>query len=139
MFTTWRTRAVLARAMVLTAGLSLTASAPGCHSVPRPGQAPVSPIAAMPGRSATRPAAATGVPAVASCPAAPYGARLYAPGSSKTVALTFDDGPGRSTAASLAILARYRVPTTFFNIGVAMATRRWLVREEVFGGYQDVR
>jgi peptidoglycan/xylan/chitin deacetylase (PgdA/CDA1 family) len=73
--------------------------------------------------------------APARCPAAAYGARTYAPGSSKTVALTFDDGPGRSTPAILAILARYRVPATFFNIGAAMATRPWLVREEVTDGY----
>jgi peptidoglycan/xylan/chitin deacetylase (PgdA/CDA1 family) len=51
------------------------------------------------------------------------------------VALTFDDGPGRSTAAILAILARYRVPATFFDIGAAIAARPWLVREEVTGGY----
>jgi len=75
------------------------------------------------------------VPAAAGCPAAPYGARFYAPGSSKTVALTFDDGPGKSTAAILAILARYRVPATFFNIGVNMAPRPALVRAEVKGGY----
>jgi peptidoglycan/xylan/chitin deacetylase (PgdA/CDA1 family) len=75
------------------------------------------------------------MPPAASCPAAPYGPRLYAPGSSKTVALTFDDGPGRSTAAILAILARYRVTATFFNIGVAMVARPLLVREEVEGGY----
>jgi len=100
-------------------------------------------VTARPGRSAAGPAApspaapspAAGRPAAAGCPAAPYGARRYAPGSSKTVALTFDDGPGRSTAAILAILARYRVPATFFNIGVAMAARPWLVREEVKGGY----
>jgi peptidoglycan/xylan/chitin deacetylase (PgdA/CDA1 family) len=75
------------------------------------------------------------MPTATDCPAAPYGARLYAPGSSKTVALTFDDGPGRSTAAILAILARYQVTATFFNIGAAMATRPWLVREEVADGY----
>jgi peptidoglycan/xylan/chitin deacetylase (PgdA/CDA1 family) len=51
------------------------------------------------------------------------------------VALTFDDGPGPSTAAILAILARYRVTATFFNIGAAMAARPWLVREEVDAGY----
>ena len=51
------------------------------------------------------------------------------------MALTFDDGPGRSTAAILAILARYRVPATFFNIGVDMAARPSLVRAEVDGGY----
>ena len=82
-----------------------------------------------------QPPAVTGVPAAAGCPAAPYGARFYAPGSSKTVALTFDDGPGKSTAAILAILARYRVPATFFNIGVNMPARPSLVREEVKGGY----
>ena len=133
MVTSWREGAVLARVMVLVAGLSLAASAAGCHSVPRPGQSADHPVVAGPGRSATGPTA-TG-PAVAHCPAAPYGARLYAPGNSKTVALTFDDGPGRSTAAILAILARYRVPATFFNIGVAMAARPWLVREEVKEGY----
>lgn len=52
-----------------------------------------------------------------------------------TVALTFDDGPGPSTAAILAILARDRVPATFFNIGVNMAARPSLVRAEVKGGY----
>ena len=51
------------------------------------------------------------------------------------MALTFDDGPGKSTAAILAILARYRVPATFFNIGVNMPPRPSLVREEVQGGY----
>jgi peptidoglycan/xylan/chitin deacetylase (PgdA/CDA1 family) len=75
------------------------------------------------------------VPAAAVCPAAPYGARKYAPGNSKTVALTFDDGPGRSTAAILAVLTRYGVPATFFNIGAAMAARPRLVREEVEDGY----
>jgi peptidoglycan/xylan/chitin deacetylase (PgdA/CDA1 family) len=51
------------------------------------------------------------------------------------VALTFDDGPGRSTAAILKVLARYRVPATFFNIGVNAAVRRGLVRKEVRAGY----
>ena len=146
-----------ARAIVLTAGLCLTAAAAGCTSAPAPRAAPAGHlVAARPGPSAARAAAAagapTGVPTAAAgtptvptaptgmppegeCPAAPYGAQLYAPGSSKTVALTFDDGPGRSTAAILAILARYRVPATFFNIGVAMAARPWLVREEVKEGY----
>jgi len=73
--------------------------------------------------------------AAVGCPAASYGARFYAPGSSKTVALTFDDGPGKSTAAILAILARYRVPATFFNVGASMSARPSLVRAEAKGGY----
>ena len=125
--------------MVLTAGLCLTAVAAGCTTAPRPGQPAGHSVAATPGHTTAGPTAATGAPTGApvavDCPAAPYGPRLYAPGSSKTVALTFDDGPGRSTAAILAILARYQVTATFFNIGVAMATRPWLVREEVKGGY----
>lgn len=54
------------------------------------------------------------------CPAALPGVQFYAPatpGTDKTVALTFDDGPGPSTAAILAILNRFRVRATFFNIG----------------------
>jgi peptidoglycan/xylan/chitin deacetylase (PgdA/CDA1 family) len=135
MFTTWRARAVLARAVVLIAGLTLTAATAACQSAPPPGQPADHPATASSVRSAARPTPATAVAAPADCPAAPYGARLYAPGTSKTVALTFDDGPGRSTEAILAILARYRVPATFFNIGVAMAIRPWLVQEEVRGGY----
>jgi peptidoglycan/xylan/chitin deacetylase (PgdA/CDA1 family) len=73
--------------------------------------------------------------AARSCPRASYGAHSYAPGRGKTVALTFDDGPGRSTAAILKVLARYRVPATFFNIGVNVAARPWLVRKEVKAGY----
>ena len=73
--------------------------------------------------------------ATRSCPRASYGAHSYAPGRGKTVALTFDDGPGRSTAAILKVLKRYRVPATFFNIGVNVAARPSLVRKEVKAGY----
>jgi peptidoglycan/xylan/chitin deacetylase (PgdA/CDA1 family) len=85
--------------------------------------------------SATSATSGAAAGTAASCPAAPYGARFYAPGSSKTVALTFDDGPGKSTAAILAILARYRVPATFFNIGQNMPVRPSLVRAEAREGY----
>ena len=116
---------------VLVAGLFLVAAAAGCTSVPRSGH----PVVPAPASSAPRATASVSSPAAAVCPPAPYGARKYAPGRSKTVALTFDDGPGRSTAAILAILARYRVPATFFNIGAAMAERPRLVREEVKEGF----
>ena len=102
-------------AVVLAVGLSVTPLAGG----------PALAHAVAPARGA----------ATAGCPTAAYGARFYAPGSAKTVALTFDDGPGRTTAAILAILARYRVPATFFNIGVNMAARPSLVRAEVRAGY----
>ncbi len=57
---------------------------------------------------------------VTNCPGAPYGINFEAPnvrGASKTVALTFDDGPGASTAQILSILEAYGVRATFFNIG----------------------
>ena len=72
---------------------------------------------------------------VASCPAAPYGAKSSAPGSGKTVALTFDDGPGASTGSILSILASYRFPATFFNLGQNMAARPSRVRQEAGMGY----
>jgi peptidoglycan/xylan/chitin deacetylase (PgdA/CDA1 family) len=135
MFTTWRARAVLVRVVVLIAGLALTAAAAGCQSAPPPGRPADHSATASPVRSTARSAPATAVAAPVSCPAAPYGARLYAPGTSKTVALTFDDGPGRSTKVILNTLKHYRVPATFFNIGAAMAARPYLVQDEVREGY----
>jgi peptidoglycan/xylan/chitin deacetylase (PgdA/CDA1 family) len=68
------------------------------------------------------------------CPKAPYGPSFYAPGRGKTVALTFDDGPGRTTGQVLAMLRKYHVPATFFNIGENEASRRSLVRDEAKDG-----
>jgi peptidoglycan/xylan/chitin deacetylase (PgdA/CDA1 family) len=133
MVATWRSAGAFG-ALVLAAALSGTALAAGCGSVP-PGEGPAGPRATMPGGSVTSPPPVTGLPAAARCPAAPYGPMRSAPGSGKTVALTFDDGPGRSTAAILAVLTRYKVPATFFNIGVHMAARPTLVREEARDGY----
>ncbi len=134
MLTSWCVKAVLVRVVVLIAGLTLTAAATGCQSAPPP-KRPAHPATVSPVHSTAQPARATAAPAAVSCPAAPYGVHMYAPGTSKTVALTFDDGPGRSTGAILAILKRYRVPATFFNIGAAMATRPYLVQDEVKDGY----
>jgi len=99
-----------------------------------PRQPETSAAAAASGAEA-QPASAVAFSAVRRCPAASYGAHFYAPGKGKTVALTFDDGPGRTTAAVLAVLARYRVPATFFNIGVNVAARPGLARKEAKAGY----
>jgi peptidoglycan/xylan/chitin deacetylase (PgdA/CDA1 family) len=133
--TTGRARAVLVRAVVLIAGLTLTAAACGCESVSPPHRPVDHPATASPGPSTARPARSAAAAAAVICPAPPYGAQRYAPGTSKTVALTFDDGPGRSTDAIVTVLKRYRVPATFFNIGAAMATRPYLVQDEVRDGY----
>jgi peptidoglycan/xylan/chitin deacetylase (PgdA/CDA1 family) len=82
-------------------------------------------------------ASASAHPAVkpAACPAALPGVHRYAPGRGHTVALTFDDGPGRDTGRILAILRRYRVAATFFNLGENEADHRHFVRMEHDLGY----
>ncbi len=57
------------------------------------------------------------------CPPAGSGVRTSAPGSGKTVALTFDDGPGPHTTAMLRVLEDAGVAATFFDIGVNMTVR----------------
>lgn len=76
------------------------------------------------------PAPSAAASGAALCPLAPYGVNSYAPGSGKTVALTFDDGPGVTTSSILSILQQYGVPATFFNIGANQAARPALVRSE---------
>ena len=62
-------------------------------------------------------AAATAPPRTSSCPHPAAGFVTAAPGTGKTVALTFDDGPGPDDAALLQILIRRQVPATFFLTG----------------------
>jgi peptidoglycan/xylan/chitin deacetylase (PgdA/CDA1 family) len=73
--------------------------------------------------------------AAAAPAAAPPGPHYYAPGSGKTVALTFDDGPGPSTQAIINVLRAYHVPATFFNLGQNAAARPALVRQEAKDGF----
>jgi peptidoglycan/xylan/chitin deacetylase (PgdA/CDA1 family) len=103
---------------------------------PPPGsEGPAGPPALMPNGPVASPPQVTAPQVSTSCPAAPYGAKSSAPGSGKTVALTFDDGPGASAASILSILGAYGVPATFFNIGQNMAARPSLVRQEASTGY----
>lgn len=73
--------------------------------------------------------------AAAGCPVAPYGVHRHAPGAGKTIALTFDDGPGKSTGAIPSVLATYQVPATFFNLGENIAIRSNVMRTEATRGY----
>jgi peptidoglycan/xylan/chitin deacetylase (PgdA/CDA1 family) len=57
------------------------------------------------------------------------------PSGAKTVALTFDDGPGGSTQAIINILKSFHVRATFFNIGASMSGRAGLIREEQQDGF----
>jgi peptidoglycan/xylan/chitin deacetylase (PgdA/CDA1 family) len=130
--------------LLVAAMLGGVTACAGSRTVPRPPAPPRlaagtrgSPAARRPRTGPVAVSAPTvSVPARANrCPAAPYGPQLAAPGSGRTVALTFDDGPGRSTAAIVDILTRFRVPATFFNIGRNMAGRAALVREEARDGF----
>jgi peptidoglycan/xylan/chitin deacetylase (PgdA/CDA1 family) len=71
----------------------------------------------------------------AACPAVGSGVRHSAPGSGKTVALTFDDGPGASTEAIMRILRDAGVAATFFNVGVNQAVRPATVRAQAAQGF----
>jgi peptidoglycan/xylan/chitin deacetylase (PgdA/CDA1 family) len=75
--------------------------------------------------------AATAATALSSCPVPVDVVHSVAPGPGRTVALTFDDGPGPSTRAILRILAHRGVRATFFNLGTQLTGRVRLLRREV--------
>lgn len=69
------------------------------------------------------------------CPAV-HGAVVHAaPGYGRTVALTFDDGPGEWTADVLRILDEYQVPAAFFVVGRAAEAHPDLVRRIAEAGH----
>ena len=126
---------LLAAAMALGAIGAFAAPAAAATQPPPGSEGPAGPAALMPDGQVATPPQVSSAQVSTSCPAAPYGALRSAPGSGKTVALTFDDGPGASTAGILSILARYGIPATFFNLGQNMAARPSLVRQEASAGY----
>ncbi|HEY6797115.1 MAG TPA: polysaccharide deacetylase family protein [Kineosporiaceae bacterium] len=114
----------------------IPASSAASHDLPEGPWPPSSVLAADP---ATVPPPEGTVPsapsaAVTPCPAA-SGVHSGAPGTGKTVALTFDDGPGASTPEIMSILTQAGVPATFFNIGVNESARPALVRREASRGF----
>ena len=126
---------LLAAALALGAVGAFAAPAAAATQPPPGSEGPAGAPALMPNGQVGTPSQVSSPQVSTSCPAAPYGVRSYAPGSGKTVALTFDDGPGASTASILSILAEYGVPATFFNIGQNMAARPALVKQEANAGY----
>jgi peptidoglycan-N-acetylglucosamine deacetylase len=58
------------------------------------------------------------------------------PGTRPAIALTFDDGPSESTPQLLEILARYRAPATFFQIGTNVRRLPEVAREVVAAGHE---
>ena len=105
---------------------------PGAQRPSGPGAWPPSSVLAADPATVEAPDA---VAVAATCPTPSPGVHRSAPGSGKTVALTFDDGPGASTAAIVAILEDAGVAATFLNIGVNSTVRPALVRAEATQGF----
>lgn len=76
------------------------------------------------GPSQARPGTAPPGAGTAACPTPPAEPVRHAPGAGRTVALTFDDGPGGVTPEVRAILRRYGVRATFFHVGQRIAGDR---------------
>jgi peptidoglycan/xylan/chitin deacetylase (PgdA/CDA1 family) len=138
-----RLRLVVLLTATALAGVGASATpralAGGTGRPPR-AEGPASQADVLPGRGAVAsPAAMAARGPSAGCLPVPSGAARFAPGvpgGAKTIALTFDDGPGsRTTPGIIAVLRRYGVPATFFNIGENEATYPSYVREEVTLGF----
>ena len=93
-----------------------SAAAAGTRGAPAP-----RPVTPRPSRPAPPAPPATSAPD--GCPV-PSGSVLdQAPGHGRTVALTFDDGPGPDTGALLAVLRDRQVHATFFMVGREVEAR----------------
>lgn len=90
--------------------------------------------AAEKARIAMKPTVANGL-LCAPAPGRPALVRRRAGGTSKRIALTFDDGPSKYTGPVLDILRRERIPATFFVIGSQVGSHRELVRRIVRDGH----
>jgi peptidoglycan/xylan/chitin deacetylase (PgdA/CDA1 family) len=77
-------------------------------------------LAAGPTHGRAAPAASA-----ATCPPAVRGVHRYAPGSGRTVALTFDDGPGHSTQSILRIPAQPATVRAEYRAGFALGDHTW--------------
>jgi len=77
----------------------------------------------------------TAARAALTCPTPATGIVHDAPGRGRTVALTFDDGPGPETPKVLDILRREHVRATFFMIGRNVAARPAMARRVAAEGH----
>lgn len=87
-----------------------------------PAVSPTTAVPTRPGLTTPTPgtSAATGS-GTAGCPAPSAVPIRQAPGGGRTVALTFDDGPGGATPQIQQVLRRYGVRATFFHVGARSA------------------
>lgn len=54
----------------------------------------------------------------------------------KSIALTFDDGPGPATPRFLEALAEFRIPATFFQVGASVLRHPDIAREVLGAGHE---
>lgn len=85
-------------------------------------------------RIAIEPTVANGL-LCAPAPGRPALVRKRAGGTSKRIALTFDDGPTKYTGPVLDILRKAEIPATFFVIGSQVGPNREIVRRIVRDGH----
>ncbi|GGV15980.1 hypothetical protein GCM10010495_32660 [Kitasatospora herbaricolor] len=108
-----------------------TTTAPGRpHAAPRPGSpqpAPGAPTTTAPPAQPAPPPAAPGVSAALVASTAHGG---------RTVALTFDDGPGPATGQVLDVLAQYGAKATFCQIGPQAAANPAMVKRILAAGHR---
>jgi peptidoglycan/xylan/chitin deacetylase (PgdA/CDA1 family) len=117
--------------MVALTAVVLTGAA--LHSLAGGGPALAAPV---PAAGQARPAPARpGAAGPASCPPPSATPVRRAPGTGRTVALTFDDGPSTWTPQVLEVLRRYQVKATFFVIGVNADRARQEVAAESAAGH----
>jgi peptidoglycan/xylan/chitin deacetylase (PgdA/CDA1 family) len=116
------------RILVLLAGVTVLAIVVG-QAIAR-----LVPDDAPPGPAVAEPVAA---PVARPCPAAGSDVLRTAPHTDgqRTVALTFDDGPGPLTKDILDVLAREDVPATFFVVGREVAADPEQVRQLFAAGH----
>jgi peptidoglycan/xylan/chitin deacetylase (PgdA/CDA1 family) len=156
----WRS-ATLVLALLVAAAATVGLRAWTAPRRPAPTRPAASARPARPSRTGRRAPAVTGPAALACPPAAPLRRRAGEPvgaggrappaavrhsptvryrlpaaaAAAKTVALTFDDGPDpRFTPRIVAILARARMPATFFMVGRQAAAHPRLVRRVALAG-----
>lgn len=133
---TLRRFAVVGLVAVALAGCAQTPPAPEPRpqqTSNRPTSAPSQHTTSTPTRPSTPTSPATSAAPspstpTATCPTPAQGFVKRAPGTGKTVALTFDDGPGPADASIVKILDRYGIHATFFETGQHAAASPDLVK-----------
>ncbi|GAA2269452.1 MULTISPECIES: polysaccharide deacetylase family protein [Kitasatospora] len=99
--------------------------------------APAAPTRHAPAPGTPAPAATTGPAAATAAPDAPGSSIVYRTASGgKTVALTFDDGPGPATGAILDLLKQYHAKATFCEIGPQAAANPKTVQRILDEGHR---